>query len=146
MGHLGRIGALTAVAAAAALALPACSSAGSGGSGAATSSAAASSPAGATSSAAAKGSPVDVVEKEFSITLTPTALHPGTVSFTVHNEGTFPHNLNVSGPGVTQQASPTLSPGQTAVLTVTLQPGSYELWCSVDSHKDRGMDQTVKVG
>lgn len=140
MGHLGRIGALTAVAAAAALALPACSSASSGGSGAATS------PAGATSSAAAKGTPVDVVEKEFSITLTPTALHPGTVSFTVHNEGTFPHNLNVSGPGVTEQASPTLSPGQTAVLTVTLQPGSYELWCSVDSHKDRGMDQTVKVG
>ena len=149
MGHLGRIGALSAVAAAAAIGLAACGGTSSGGSGSAASTNAppsATTGAAPAGSAAAKGTPVVVVEKEFSITLTPTPVHAGTYSFAVHNEGTFPHNLTVKGPGVAQQASPTLSPGQSAVLTVTLEPGSYELWCSVDSHKERGMDQTVKVG
>ena len=96
--------------------------------------------------ATATGQPVSVVEKEFSISLTPAALTAGTYTFTVRNAGTFPHNLNIQGPGVDQQSSATVSPGQSATLTVTLQKGSYELWCSVDSHKERGMDLTLKVG
>lgn len=96
--------------------------------------------------ATAKGQPVSVVEKEFSISLTPATLPAGTYTFTVRNAGTFPHNLNIQGPGVAQQSSATVSPGQSAALTVTLQKGSYELWCSVDSHKERGMDLTLKVG
>lgn len=141
MGRTSRIGTLAVGAAAAALAFAACSGASSGNGAAAANSSAANS-----SAATGKGIPVSVVEKEFSITLSPANLHAGTYSFTIRNAGTFPHNLNVKGPGVAQQASPTLTPGQTGVLTVTLQPGSYELWCSVDSHKERGMDLTLKVG
>ncbi|HET7661346.1 MAG TPA: plastocyanin/azurin family copper-binding protein [Oryzihumus sp.] len=89
---------------------------------------------------------MSVVEKEFSISLAPAPVHAGTYTFTVRNAGTFPHNLNIQGPGVAQQSSATVSPGQSAALTVTLQKGSYELWCSVDSHKERGMDVTLKVG
>ena len=100
----------------------------------------------ATTTAAAKGQPVSVVEKEFSISLTPAPVHAGTYTFTIRNAGTFPHNLNIQGPGVDQQSSATVSPGQSAALTVTLQTGSYQLWCSVDSHKERGMDVTLKVG
>jgi uncharacterized cupredoxin-like copper-binding protein len=138
MGRTGKHRVVMVGAVAALLTLAACGgTSGGGGYGAAP----------ATSAAAtAKGQPVSVVEKEFSIALTPATLHAGTYSFTVHNAGTFPHNLNIQGPGVTQQATATVSPGQSAVLTVTLQQGSYELWCSVDSHKDRGMDLRVKVG
>jgi len=31
------------------------------------------------------------------------------------------------------------------MLTATLQKGSYELWCSVPGHKNKGMDLTIKV-
>ena len=131
---------LVTVAAAAAFALAGCSSTSAVLSGGASPTSA------STATAAAKGTPVSVVEKEFSISLTPATLTAGTHSFTVHNEGSFAHNLNLQGPGVSQQASATVSPGQSAVLTVTLQKGSYELWCSVDGHKDRGMDLTLSVG
>lgn len=139
MHHAGR-NHLVTVAAAAAFALAGCTSTGGGLIGGASPTAA------PTGSAAAKGTPVSVVEKEFSISLTPATLTAGTHSFTVHNEGSFAHNLNIQGPGVSQQTTATVSPGQAAVLTVTLQRGSYELWCSVDSHKDRGMDLTLSVG
>jgi uncharacterized cupredoxin-like copper-binding protein len=107
---------------------------------------------GSTSSAAtltdapAVGKVVNVVEKEFSITMPKAAMVPGTYTFQVSNQGTISHNLTVSGPGVSTTGSSTISPGQFADLTVTLQRGSYEFWCSVDSHKDQGMDLTVKVG
>jgi uncharacterized cupredoxin-like copper-binding protein len=95
------------------------------------------------------GRVVNVVEKEFSITMPKAAMVPGTYTFQVSNQGTISHNLHnltVSGPGVATKGSSTISPGQSADLTVTLQRGSYQFWCSVDSHKDRGMDLTVKVG
>ena len=107
---------------------------------------------GSTSSAAtltdapAVGKVVNVVEKEFSITMPKAAMVPGTYTFQVSNQGTISHNLTVSGPGVSTTGSSTISLGQFADLTVTLQRGSYEFWCSVDSHKDQGMDLTVKVG
>lgn len=150
MRRTGRIGTIAAAAAAAAFALSACggggTSAGSASGGAASGGGYGRAPAKTSATATKPGTPVNVVEKEFSITLGSAALHPGTYTFTVHNEGTFAHNLTVRGPGVSQQSSPTVAPGGTAALTVTLTKGSYELWCSIDSHKDRGMDQTVTVG
>ena len=92
------------------------------------------------------GTAVRVIEKEFSITLPTTTMSPGTYTFRVSNQGTVSHNLTVAGPGVATKASPTIAPGQSGDVTVTLQKGSYELWCSVDHHKDQGMDLTVKVG
>jgi uncharacterized cupredoxin-like copper-binding protein len=55
------------------------------------------------------------------------------------------HNLNIAGPGIAQQTSPTVGPGGTGQVTVTLQKGTYELWCSIDGHKDLGMDLKIQV-
>jgi len=104
-----------------------------------------SSPSETTSSSASQGTPVTAVEKEFSITLSPSTFSAGTYTFNVENQGSFPHNLTINGPGVDTQATPTIEGGQTGELTVTLQKGSYELWCSVDSHKEQGMDITIDV-
>jgi uncharacterized cupredoxin-like copper-binding protein len=52
----------------------------------------------------------------------------------------------VDGPGVEDKATSTIDPGSSGQLTVSLQHGSYELYCSIDGHKDRGMDLTVQVG
>jgi plastocyanin len=101
---------------------------------------------GGAASATATGTPVTATETEFSIVLSPATLSPGTYTFTIKNNGTMPHNLNIKGPGVDSQVSPTVDPGGTGQLTVTLQKGSYELWCSVDSHKEQGMDMTIQVG
>ncbi|MGZ4747285.1 MAG: plastocyanin/azurin family copper-binding protein [Oryzihumus sp.] len=138
MGRTARDRAVMVGAVAALLTFAACGgTSGGGGSAAAPSTSA---------KATATGQPVSVVEKEFSIVLTPKPVKAGNYTFTIHNAGTFPHNLNIKGPGVAQQSSATVSPGQSGDLTVTLQQGSYELWCSVDSHKERGMDLTLKVG
>jgi plastocyanin len=91
------------------------------------------------------GTAVTATEKEFSIALSATSFKAGTYTFTVHNTGQFPHNLTIEGTGVDKVASPTVPGGGTGTVTVALQKGSYELWCSVDSHKEKGMDMHITV-
>ena len=124
---------------AATVALAGCSS----GSGNPATTAAPSASAGTT--AAAPGTAMTVTESEFTIALPSKTLPAGTYTFTVTNNGKFAHNLTVDGAGVQDKATPTLGPGSTGDLTVTLQKGSYEFYCSVDNHKDMGMDVTVQV-
>ena len=96
--------------------------------------------------AAAAGTKVDVTEKEFAITLSQAKFAPGAYTFTIKNQGSFPHNLAIEGPGVDKQVSATLGGGQSGSLAVTLKAGSYELWCAVPGHKDKGMDMKITVG
>lgn len=84
---------------------------------------------------------------DFKLIFSRTDLAAGTYTFTAVNQGKAPHALEVSGPGVQNQRTPgNLQPGQSAELTVTLQPGTYEFICPVDSHKERGMDVFITVG
>jgi uncharacterized cupredoxin-like copper-binding protein len=143
-----RLASVIGLAAGTGLVLVGCSSGGSpitttsGGRYAAPSSAAA---AAAAPSATVSGTMVAVTEKEFSITLPQTAFRPGTYTFAVVNQGQFSHNLTIKGPGGDQKATATLPAGSSGEVTVTLRAGSYELWCSVDSHKEKGMDRTITV-
>lgn len=95
--------------------------------------------------ATAQGTVVTVTEKEFSISLSQTTFTPGTYTFVVNDEGSATHNLNIEGPGVTGAATSDISAGGTATLTVTLESGTYELWCSIGGHRASGMDMTVNV-
>jgi len=95
--------------------------------------------------AAAPGTAMTVTESEFTITLPSKTLSAGTYTFKVTNKGKFAHNLTVDGAGVQDKATPTLAPGSTGDVTVTLQKGSYDFYCSVDNHKEMGMDVTVQV-
>ena len=103
-------------------------------------------------SAAPVRTSVGVVEMEFSITPDKKALTAGSDTFTVKNQGLSPHNLTIEGPGVDKKKSPAMAGGQSGSFTVALQKRSYELWCSVDSHKDKdkdkdkGMDMKFTVG
>jgi plastocyanin len=101
---------------------------------------------GGSSQASGGGSPVDVTLKDFSITVAGgTSLAPGTYTFHVTNQGPSAHNLTVNGPGVANEATPTF-PSGTKDLTVTLKDGTYDLYCSVPSHKQLGMDTHITVG
>ncbi len=96
-------------------------------------------------SASGGGSTVDVTLKDFSITVAGgSTLTAGTYTFHVTNDGPSAHNLTVNGPGVANSATPTFGSG-TKDLTVTLQKGSYDLFCSVPGHKQLGMDTHITV-
>ncbi|NUR31303.1 MAG: hypothetical protein HOV83_36575 [Catenulispora sp.] len=95
--------------------------------------------------ASVAGTKVTATEKEYSIGLSTMTYKPGVYTFEAQNAGTMPHDLTIAGPGVTQQSTPTLQPGDTAPLTVTLQSGTYELWCSIPGHKQLGMDVKIQV-
>ncbi len=92
------------------------------------------------------GKTVAVTETEFKIALDKTTFAPGSYNFVVDDKGHTTHALTIKGPGLGEKSSTTLSAGQSATLTVTLQKGTYELYCPVDGHKQQGMDTHITVG
>ncbi|MGH3332033.1 MAG: hypothetical protein ACRDPJ_12100 [Nocardioidaceae bacterium] len=96
--------------------------------------------------AAGGGKTVNVDETDYKISLSTSTFTPGTYTFKIADNGQTTHALEIDGPGVSDKASDTVSPGSTTSLTVTLRKGSYELYCPVDGHKDLGMDTTITVG
>jgi uncharacterized cupredoxin-like copper-binding protein len=109
---------------------------------ASTTAAAATIPAATTSAAATA---VTVTMTEFKFAMDNSALQAG--SYTLHavNAGQYPHALELSGPGVSDQKTAVVQPGQSADLAVTLQAGSYDIWCPVDGHRAKGMEVHVDV-
>lgn len=134
----GNLGAAAAVLAAGAV-LSACGGSGSRGTPAAVSSAA---PAPSASSAQT----VDVTATEFRLSLASTHLAPGRYTFVRKDAGHATHAIAISGPGVGNASSATSGPGGTAALTVTLQNGSYVLYCPVGNHRALGMQTDLTVG
>jgi uncharacterized cupredoxin-like copper-binding protein len=96
-----------------------------------------------TTAPTSQASAVDVTETEFKIALASTELKAGKITFDVTNDGAIPHDLAIVG--VQQQTKEIPSKGS-AKLTVTLKPGTYELYCSIPGHKQAGMDLKVTVG
>ncbi|MDQ1671632.1 MAG: hypothetical protein QOC98_194 [Frankiaceae bacterium] len=91
------------------------------------------------------GTMVSATENEFKIALSQTSFKPGPYTFRVQNTGKFPHALTVDGPGVQNQATTTLTSGQTGSVSVTLQAGTYTLYCPVDGHRAKGMLMHITV-
>jgi hypothetical protein len=90
---------------------------------------------------------VSVAAREFSLTLSRPLVGAGSVRVELRNVGEDPHNLVVSPEGThTPLASfSTLDPGLYERRTVSLSPGRYQLWCSLESHETLGMSVTLHV-
>ena len=98
------------------------------------------------SPAAAPIRTITITETEFELDPSSVDLEqPGTYAFEVVNDGQVAHALEVEGEGIEEETQ-TLQPGDRATLTVTLEGGSYELYCPIGDHKDRGMEGTAVVG
>jgi uncharacterized cupredoxin-like copper-binding protein len=69
----------------------------------------------------------------------------GTYVFEAVNGGTVNHALEVEGEGVEDETE-TIGAGESVRLQVTLEEGTYELYCPVGNHKDQGMVGEVVVG
>ena len=71
---------------------------------------------------------------------------PGTYTFTLTNDGSFQHALEIEGQDVEEETD-TLDPGGTGSVTITFsEVGTYEFYCPVDDHREKGMEGTLTVG
>jgi plastocyanin len=89
---------------------------------------------------------VPVTLTEWKVELGRDTVPAGSITFRVSNKGTITHGLYVRGAGV-NKGSRDLPAGESALLTLTLKPGTYEVFCplSENSHKQAGMVRTLVV-
>jgi uncharacterized cupredoxin-like copper-binding protein len=91
--------------------------------------------------------------KTFSLSETDFKLSPatftidkaGTYTFRAVNNGQVTHSLEVEGSGVEAKLANDLQPGDSGTLKVKLEAGTYEIYCPIDGHKDKGMEGAIKV-
>jgi uncharacterized cupredoxin-like copper-binding protein len=85
---------------------------------------------------------VAVSETEFKIEAASTSFKAGKITFQVKNAGKIPHDLAIKQTG---DKTKLIQAGGSAELTVTLKPGTYELYCTVPGHEAAGMKQNITV-
>ncbi|HWC74004.1 MAG TPA: cupredoxin domain-containing protein [Gemmatimonadales bacterium] len=97
--------------------------------------------------AATEPAQVAVRLSEWNVQLSEQTIAAGSVTFAVRNAGSIPHAFEIEGQGIEKETT-TIQPGDSATLTVTLKPGTYEVYCPVgnDSHKKLGMVAQLRVG
>jgi hypothetical protein len=94
--------------------------------------------------ATAPASDVDVQLTEYEIRI-PDSLPAGAHRFRIVNAGKENHGFAIDGAGVAQKLASDLSRGDSGEIVVTLQPGTYNIYCPVDGHKGKGMQRTLTV-
>ena len=100
----------------------------------------------AATASVANAQPVPVTLSEWKIGMKSDTVKAGAVTFRVTNEGGMNHAFYVRGEGV-DQGTKEIPVRQSASLTVTLKPGTYEVYCSMsdESHKLAGMSRKLVV-
>ena len=69
---------------------------------------------------------------------------PGKVELRMHNMSSTPHDIAITGSGVSQIGS-IVSNGGVSTVSASLKPGKYTFYCSVDGHRAAGMVGTLTV-
>lgn len=110
-----------------------------------------------------EGSTVAVTLKDWSITLDPTSVPAGSITFDTTNEGPTTHEFEIFSGEVSDDPLPVESgvadttgltlvdevedvvAGATAELPVDLEAGTYLLICNLPDHYEQGMSATVTV-
>jgi plastocyanin len=68
----------------------------------------------------------------------------GQVKIESPNDSSVDHNIAVEGNGVDEEG-PVVKDGGVSEVDVDLQPGEYTFYCSVEGHREGGMEGTLKV-
>jgi uncharacterized cupredoxin-like copper-binding protein len=90
------------------------------------------------------GEQVPVSLVEFAISM-PETLPAGSVTFAVTNDGTTTHSFEIENESLEEELETPLEPGESAMMTVDLAPGTYEVYCPIGNHADQGMQIEVTV-
>lgn len=88
---------------------------------------------------------VQITATEFAFDPSEITIEAGSASFELTNDGSAPHALEIEGNGV-EEASDTIDGGESTTLELELAEGTYEIYCPVGDHRDRGMEGTLTVG
>ena len=89
---------------------------------------------------------VQVVAKEFSLSLSRQHVKAGGAVIELANFGQDPHDLRLQRAGARHIAGiGVVAPGKRMELSLKLVPGRYSVWCSVADHRQRGMRATLVV-
>jgi uncharacterized cupredoxin-like copper-binding protein len=98
-----------------------------------------------TTAAETASAPVQVTLSEYSIGM-PATLPAGITRFEIRNAGQLPHNFEIEGEGIERELEQDLAPGESGVLEVELQPGTYRVYCPVGNHdQEHGMTMQLTV-
>jgi uncharacterized cupredoxin-like copper-binding protein len=97
-------------------------------------------------SSVAKAQAVNVTLSEWKVELSRDTVKAGPVTFKLKNAGSMNHAFYVRGEGFAK-GSKEVATGQEAPLTLTLKPGTYEVYCPLAdlSHKMAGMSKKFVV-
>jgi uncharacterized cupredoxin-like copper-binding protein len=71
------------------------------------------------------------------------AFAAGSVTFEIVNDGTIEHDFAIEG--VLDGTNGPLAPGESATVTVDLEPGEYRAYCPVGDHAEQGMEFAFTV-
>lgn len=98
---------------------------------------------------------INFIEKDFAIAMDKSTIKAGSITFNIKNNGPSPHNVGVTkqadsskGGGITGPVikdSDTIDAGKTTSITVDLQPGTYNVVCTVPGHVQLGMIMQLTV-
>jgi plastocyanin len=68
----------------------------------------------------------------------------GEVTIVMENPASVPHNVAIKGRGVDEKGE-IVEKGDTSEVSATVEPGSYEFYCSVPGHEAAGMKGELTV-
>jgi plastocyanin len=68
----------------------------------------------------------------------------GEVTIVMENPSSVPHNVAIKGGGVDEKGE-IVEKGETSEVSATVEPGSYEFYCSVPGHEAAGMKGDLTV-
>jgi plastocyanin len=86
-----------------------------------------------------------------SYTLSRQTVRPGQLKVELQNKGEDPHDMDIQRVGPSGEplgevvALPRTEPGENTSASVTVEPGTYRMWCDLFSHAKEGMEATVTV-
>lgn len=89
-------------------------------------------------------STVNVIVKDFSISLDPPQTEAGIITFVVKNNGSVQHDFAILSKSV-ERKTPMINSGGTASITVDLEPGTYTYFCTIPGHERLGMSGTFTI-
>ena len=84
---------------------------------------------------------LEVVGTEMAFSPSEVAVEAGEVTVTLHNEGAVLHDLRIGTEPFIVEAKA----GETITKSLRLDPGRYELYCSLPGHSEAGMVGQLEV-
>lgn len=92
------------------------------------------------------GEAVDVVAREYSFDPETIVVEGGgTLTIRLDNAGDLAHNLRLRRDGEEVGGTPTFEGGRTESGSVQVEPGTYEMLCTVGDHAELGMTGELEV-